>query len=222
MSALAVLGGAPAVPHGVDESRWPIVEDRDVQAVTDTLLSGKLSWLNDTRVPELERKWAAYVGAEHCIAVNSGTAALHAAVAAAGVGPGDEVLVPALSFLASATCVLHHQGVPAFVDIDPDTFTIDPARLEEKLTDRTKAIIAVHLHGLPADMDPITEFARKHDLVVIETPRRRTPPPTAAAAPGRWATWPRSASWRARTSPRQEKAACSPRRRRTCATARTP
>lgn len=168
MSALAVLGGAPAVPDGVDESRWPIVEDRDVRAVTDTLLSGNLSWLNDTRVPELERKWAAYVGAEHCIAVNSGTAALHAAVAAAGVGPGDEVLVPALSFLASATCVLHHQGVPVFVDVSPDTFTLDPALLEEKLTDRTKAIIAVHLHGLPADMDPIVAFARKHDLVVIE------------------------------------------------------
>jgi dTDP-4-amino-4,6-dideoxygalactose transaminase len=168
MSRLAVLGGPRAVPDGVDESRWPVVEEADVRAVTDTLLSGQLSWLNDTRVPELERRWADYVGTEHCIAMNSGTAALHAAVAAAGVGPGDEVLVPSLSFLASASCVLHHQGIPVFVDIDPRTFTLDPAKLAEKLSDRTKAVIAVHLHGLPADMEPITRFAREHGLVVIE------------------------------------------------------
>ncbi|GLZ35191.1 pyridoxal phosphate-dependent aminotransferase [Lentzea sp. NBRC 105346] len=168
MSTLAVLGGPQIAPQGVDETRWPVVEPADVQAVTDTLLSGQLSWMNDTRVPALERQWADYVGADHCLAVNSGTAALHAAVAAAGVGPGDEVLVPALSFLASASCVLHHQGVPVFVDVDPRTFTIDPTQLAQHLTDRTKAIIAVHLHGLPADMDPIRQFARQHDLVVIE------------------------------------------------------
>lgn len=168
MSRLAILGGEPAVPDGIDESGWPVVLDEDIDAVTRTLRSGQLSWLGDRRVGQLEREWAEYVGTAHCIAFNSGTAALHAAVAAAGVGPGDEVLVPALSFLASASCVLHHQGIPVFVDIDPVTFTIDPARLADKLTDRTKAVIAVHLHGLPADMDPILRFARANDLVVIE------------------------------------------------------
>ncbi|HTQ80583.1 MAG TPA: DegT/DnrJ/EryC1/StrS family aminotransferase, partial [Thermoanaerobaculia bacterium] len=99
---------------------------------------------------------------------NSGTAALHAAVAAAAVEPGDEVIAPALTFLASATAVIHHQGIPVFVDVDPRTFTLDPAKLEERITDRTKAVIVVHLHGLPADMDPILEIARRRGLKVIE------------------------------------------------------
>lgn len=168
MSQLAVLGGPPAVGDGIDESRWPVVDQSDVDAVTDAILSGRLSWMNGDQVPELEREWASYVGTKHCLALNSGTAALHAAVAAAGVGPGDEVLVPALSFLASATCVLHHQGIPVFIDIDPRTFTIDPTRLAEKLTARTKAIIVVHLHGLPVDMAEVMKFARANGLVVIE------------------------------------------------------
>lgn len=165
---LAVHGGAPAVPPGTIEERWPLVEEEDVAAVTATLRSGRLSWINNEAVPALERAWAGYVGVRHCLALNSGTAALHAAVAAAGVEPGDEVLVPALTFLASATAVLHHQGLPVFVDVDPHTYTLDPARLEERITDRTRAVIVVHLHGLPADMDPILEIARRRGLNVIE------------------------------------------------------
>lgn len=168
MAGLAVLGGPPLLPGGIDESRWPEVHEADVDAVVATLRSGRLSWANETQTGALEREWAQHVGVPHCLAFNSGTAALHAAVAAVGVGPGDEVLVPALSFLASATCVLHHQGVPVFVDIDPDTFTLDPAQLQRHLGPRTKAVIAVHLHGLPADLDPIMRFARDHGLAVIE------------------------------------------------------
>lgn len=168
MSTLAVLGGTPAVPDRIDETQWPITEQSDIDLVTSTLESGKLSWANTDQVPALEREWARYVDVPHCIAVNSGTAALHAAVAAAGVEPGDEVIVPALSFLASATAVLHHQGVPVFVDVDPITFTLDPERLEGALSQRTRAIVAVHLHGLPADMNPVMAFARKHGLKVIE------------------------------------------------------
>jgi dTDP-4-amino-4,6-dideoxygalactose transaminase len=168
MSALAVLGGEPAVAEGVDESRWPVVEEDDIEAVVRTLRSGKLSWANEDQVPALQQEWAGYVGTEHAVAFNSGTAALHAAVAAVGVGPGDEVLVPALTFLASATSVLHHLGVPVFVDVDPVTYTIDPADLERRLTPRTKAIVVVHLHGMPADMEPVLAFARKHGLSVIE------------------------------------------------------
>ena len=163
-----MLGGQPALPAELDESRWPVVEDADVDAVVTALRSGRLSWMSDTEVPDLEREWADYVGTSSCIALNSGTAALHAAIAAAGVEPGDEVLVPALSFLASASSVLHQQAIPVFVDIDPATFTIDPDELEAWVTPRTRAVVAVHLHGLPADMDRILAIARRHGLVVIE------------------------------------------------------
>jgi perosamine synthetase len=165
---LALHGGEPAVPPGSIAERWPLVTEEDIAAVVDTLRSGRLSWINNDAVPALEQAWAEYVGSRFCRAFNSGTAALHAAVAAAGVEPGDEVLVPALTFLASATAVIHHQGIPVFVDVDPRTFTLDPAKLEERITDRAKAVIVVHLHGLPADMDPIVEIAHRRGLKVIE------------------------------------------------------
>jgi dTDP-4-amino-4,6-dideoxygalactose transaminase len=165
---LALHGGTPVVAPGEIEERWPLVEEEDIAAVVDTLRSGRLSWINNEAVPALEKAWAEYMGTRYCLALNSGTAALHAAVAAAGVEPGDEVLVPALTFLASATAVIHHQGLPVFVDVDPRTFTLDPAKLEERITGRTKAVIVVHLHGLPADMDPILEIARRRGLKVIE------------------------------------------------------
>jgi perosamine synthetase len=165
---LALRGGTPVVPQGTIVERWPLVEEEDIAAVVDTLRSGRLSWINNDAVPALEKAWAEYIGSRHCLALNSGTAALHAAVAAAGVEPGDEVLVPSLTFLASATAVIHHQGLPVFVDVDPRTFTLDPAKLEERITDRTKAVIVVHLHGLPADMDPILEIAKRRGLKVIE------------------------------------------------------
>lgn len=168
MSALALFGGRPLLDRALDESAWPLVEDADVDAVTATLRSGRLSWIDDTEVPALERDWASYVGTAECMALNSGTAALHAAVAAAGVGPGDEVLVPALSFLASATSVLHHQAIPVFVDVDPETFTIDPDDMEARITPRTRAVVVVHLHGLPANQASVAEVARRHELVVIE------------------------------------------------------
>jgi dTDP-4-amino-4,6-dideoxygalactose transaminase len=166
--SLALHGGTPVVPAGAIEERWPIVTEEDIAAVTETLRGGKLSWINNEAVPALEEAWAAYQGTRYCIAVNSGTAALHAAVAAAGVEPGDEVLVPSLTFLASATAVVHHQGLPVFVDVDPRTFTMDPTKIEERITDRTRALIVVHLHGLPADMDPILDIARRRGLKVIE------------------------------------------------------
>jgi len=167
-SRLAMHGGTPVVAPGQIEERWPLVGDDDVAAVTATLRSGRLSWINDEAVPALERQWARFVGARHCIAFNSGTAALHAAVAAAGVEPGDEVVVPALTFLASASAVVHHQGLPVFVDVDPETYTLDPSLLEQCVTGRCRAVIVVHLHGLPADLDPILGVARRRGLKVIE------------------------------------------------------
>jgi len=165
---LAISGGTPAVASGAVVSRWPRVEDADVMAVESALRSERLSWIDNDDVDALQREWAAYVGVRHCIALNSGTAALHAAVAAAGVQPGDEVIVPALTFLASASSVVHHQGIPVFADIDPDTFTLDPDEFEARITPRTRAVIVVHLHGLPADLGPILDVAARHGVVVIE------------------------------------------------------
>jgi dTDP-4-amino-4,6-dideoxygalactose transaminase len=167
-SRLAINGGRPVVAPGEINEQWPLVSEEDIAAVTATLRSGKLTWVNNETVPALERAWAEYVGARFCIAFNSGTSALHGAVAAAGVEPGDEVIVPALSFLASAAAIVHHQGLPVFVDIDPYTYTLDPARIEEQITDRTRAIMAVHLSGLPAAMDEINAIARRRGIKVIE------------------------------------------------------
>ncbi|MBV8202658.1 MAG: DegT/DnrJ/EryC1/StrS family aminotransferase [Acidobacteria bacterium] len=165
---LAIAGGRPVVAPGEIQEQWPLVSEEDIAAVTATLRSGKLTWVNNETVGALERAWAGYVGTRHCIAFNSGTSALHGAVAAAGVEPGDEVLVPALTFLASAAAVVHHQGLPVFVDVDPLTFNLDPARLAAAITGRTRAVIAVHLSGLPAAMDEILAIARPRGIKVIE------------------------------------------------------
>jgi len=116
----------------------------------------------------LEGEFAACVGARYCLATNSGTSALHIALAAAGVGPGDEVIVPALSFVATAQAVLHQGAVPVFADVEASTYTLDPADVARRLTPRTRAVVPVHLHGLPADMDAIGALAARHELTIIE------------------------------------------------------
>ncbi|MCX7920859.1 MAG: DegT/DnrJ/EryC1/StrS family aminotransferase [Clostridia bacterium] len=164
---LAISGGSTTVPQGIAKS-WPVITEADEEVLLKVLRSGKL-W--GTRTPEvvgLQEDWANYVGVKHCLAPQSGTAALHMAVAAAGLEPGDEVITSAFTFIASASCVLHHNGIPIFADIDPKTCNIDPKKIEEKITDRTRAIIPVHIHGLPADMDEINAIAKKHNLLVIE------------------------------------------------------
>ena len=135
---------------------------------SNSLLGAGVLWGFGPQMLTLEKEWAEYVGTKYCIVTNSGTAALHIAVAAAGVGPGDEVITSAFTFLASASCILHHNAIPIFVDIDPKTCTIDPKEIEEKISKRTKAIIPVHIHGLPAEMDEISKIAKRYDLVVIE------------------------------------------------------
>jgi dTDP-4-amino-4,6-dideoxygalactose transaminase len=167
-SRLAIEGGQPVVAPGEINEQWPLVSEEDIAAVTATLRSGKLTWVNNETVPALERAWAEYVGSRYSIAFNSGTSALHGAVAAAGVEPGDEVIVPALTFMASAAAIVHHQGLPVFVDVDPRTFNLDPARLAERITDRTRAVMAVHLSGLPAAMDEILAITRSRGIKVIE------------------------------------------------------
>ena len=119
-------------------------------------------------VADFEKDFAAYSGAAECIALNSGTSALHLALLAAGVGPGDEVITVPFTFVASVAAVLYAGARPVLVDIDPSSFTMDPAAVEAAITPRTKAILPVHLYGQTADMDPIMEIARRHGLVVIE------------------------------------------------------
>lgn len=119
-------------------------------------------------VAAFEREFAAYCGAGDCVAVNSGTSALHLALLAAGVGPGDEVLTAPFTFIATVSSIVYTGATPVFGDIDPVHFTLDPAALEARITPRTKAIVPVHLYGQPADMKPILEIARRRGLTVIE------------------------------------------------------
>src|SRR5688500_14500027 len=119
-------------------------------------------------VEAFEREFAPYCGATDAVAVNSGTSALHVALLAAGVGPGDEVITVPFTFVATVAAIEYAGARPVLVDIDPDYYTMDPSALERAITPRTKALIPVHLFGQPADMDPINEVARRHKLIVIE------------------------------------------------------
>ncbi len=164
---LAIDGGTPVLRRE-DYRNWPIIGPQERKLINEVLDSGILAGGTAPQVKALEREWAAYTGARHCLTTCSGTAALHMALAAVGVGPGDEVITSAFTFLASASCALHQNAIPVFVDIDPRTYTMDPAGLEAAITERTKAIIPVHIQGLPADLDPILAVARRHGLFVIE------------------------------------------------------
>jgi dTDP-4-amino-4,6-dideoxygalactose transaminase len=119
-------------------------------------------------VAAFEERFASYCNVNHCSAVNSGTSALHLALLAAGVGPGDEVITVSMTFVATTAAILYSGAKPVFVDVDPVTWTMNPDLIEAAITPRTKAIMPVHLHGLMADMDPIMEIARRSGLVVIE------------------------------------------------------
>jgi len=128
-------------------------------------------FLDNKKIPwtlRLEEAFARRFGVSYAIAHNSGTSALHSCLAAAGVGPGDEVISPALTVIMDALVTLHQNAVPVFADIDPDTFNVSPDDVRRKITGRTKAIIAVSLYGLPADTEPIMEIAKEHGLIVIE------------------------------------------------------
>ena len=164
---LAIHGGKPTVPEGTIKP-WPHITDADRQAVMEVLSSDSINEQRKIQAEALSQEWAAYVGRKYCIPTNSGTAALHMCIAALGIEPGDEVIVPAFTFWATAAGVLHHNAIPIFVDIDPKTFCIDPAQIEAKLSERTKAIVAVHIHGMPADMDGILAVAQQYGLKVIE------------------------------------------------------
>lgn len=173
MSGLAMFGGERTVrpEHATaDLVGWPVVTDAERAAVVGVLDSGRFTSNNPGlgEVQLLEREWARYVGAGHSAAVANGTVAIELALAAAGVEPGAEVLVPALSFVATAVAPVHRFAVPVFVDIDPATFNLDPAAAQAAVTPRTQAILAVHLHGLPCDMTRLRELASARGLLLVE------------------------------------------------------
>jgi perosamine synthetase len=144
----------------------PDISDRERELVQQVLASGTLS--GGPMIEEFEQRIGRLLGVREAVAVSSGTAGLHAAVIAAGLRPGDEVLTTPFSFVASTNCILYERAVPVFVDIDPATLNLDPARLEAAITPRTRGIVVVHVFGQPADMDPILEIAKRHRLFVIE------------------------------------------------------
>ena len=164
----AILGGEPvrSKPLG----RWPIIGDEEINAVIRVLKRGKLfaSMYRGIEVPEFEKEFAKMMNVKHAIAVSSGTAALDICVAVINPKPGDEIITTPYTFIASATCALHNNTIPIFADVDLRTRNIDPGDIERKISDKTRAIIPVHLAGHPADMDEIMEIAEKHGLYVIE------------------------------------------------------
>src|SRR5690349_20095064 len=144
----------------------PFLGEEEAAAAREAILSG---WVTQgPRVEAFEREFAAYVGASHACAVSSCTTALHLALHALGVGPGDEVITVSHSFIATANAVRYCGATPIFIDIDPRTYNMDPALIEAAITPRTKAIMPVHQIGLPCDMPAILAIAQKHGLPVVE------------------------------------------------------
>ena len=149
--------------------KWPVITEEDVKAAAEVMRRGEMSLAGGGgELQKFEEEFAEYQGRKFCLSVNGGTAALDTGVALSGAGPGDEVLVSPHTWGATVGCILHNNAIPVFVDIDPKTFTMEPKKIEEKITERTKAIMVVHIYGIPADMDPIMEIAKKHKLMVIE------------------------------------------------------
>jgi len=165
-SKLALLGGPPIRRRPFP--RWPIFDHRDEQRLLRSLRSGHWGKLAGREVATFERRFAQMHGCRHAIAVVNGTVSLRLALWAAGVEPGDEVIVPPYTFYSTASAVLEMNAVPVFADIDLHTFNLDPAAVAARITGRTRAILPVHFAGQPADMSPLMDLARKHSLFVLE------------------------------------------------------
>jgi dTDP-4-amino-4,6-dideoxygalactose transaminase len=165
MSELAIKGGKPI--RRAPFARFPEFDENELNGLREVLESGVWGGYNP-KVKEFEDAFAAFQGSKYGITAANGTVTLEAALLAAGVGPGDEVIVPPISFVATATAVLRVGAMPVFVDVDPSTINIDPSKVAEVVNENTRAIIPVHFAGHPADMDAIMSIAERHDLKVIE------------------------------------------------------
>lgn len=167
---LAVNGGTPVIPAGYTlMSRWPRIGADDVERMVAQLRSGLLTEMScRDQLHEFESELAIFTSTRYAVALNSGTAALHCALAGVGVEAGDEVVLPALTYVACAAAVIHQNAIPVLADVDPQTFNVTPEAIERAMTSKTRAIIVVHLHGLPAAMDEIMTLADRHGVPVIE------------------------------------------------------
>jgi dTDP-4-amino-4,6-dideoxygalactose transaminase len=166
MAELALLGGSKAKRKPFPD--WPQFDENERRALNQVLES-RVWWRTPgTRTLEFEQAFADFHGARHGVAVTNGTAALEVTIAALGIGHGDEVILPNFTFVATASAVLFANALPVLVDVDPETYCIDPQLAEEAITPRTKAIIAVHMGGHPADLDQLGEITRRHKLALIE------------------------------------------------------
>lgn len=163
----AILGGEPAVTlDHTEANRWPIITDDDEQAVLRVLRSGRISIHED--VAALEADYRNWLGGKHAVAHNNGTGAILAALHAFGLGPGDEVIVPAATWWSSVVPVLHTGAVPVFAETESQSLGLDPADVERRITARTRAIVVVHLFGMPSRMDELIDVARRHNLKILE------------------------------------------------------
>ena len=163
---LAINGGPKTVTNSL--SPWPQFDENAIKAVEDVLRSGKVNYWTGPKGMEFEKKFATWQGSSYAVSVATGTAALHVALTALGIGPGDEVIVPSYTFIASSFSVVQAGAIPRFADVNIDDHCISVASAEKLVNKRTKAIMAVHLYGNVCDMDPINAFAHKHGLYVIE------------------------------------------------------
>lgn len=163
---LAINGGDKAVTNSL--VGWPQMCEEAVKAVEEVLRSGKVNYWTGPKGMEFEKKFAEWQGSKHAISVSSGTSALHTALTALGIGPGDEVIVPSYTFIASSFSIVQAGAVPRFADVNKEDHCISASSAEKLITDRTKAIMVVHLYGNVCDMDPIMALAKKHNLFVIE------------------------------------------------------
>ncbi len=165
MDRLAIFGGKPVFDKKIGYGHQ-YIDDADIQAVVDVLKSDFLTC--GPKIDETEAKLCKITGAKHTVLIANGTAALHATVFAAGIGPGDEVITTPITFAASANCALYCGGKPVFADINPDTYNIDPDSIEEHITEKTKAIVAVDFTGQAVEIQRIREICDKHNLIFIE------------------------------------------------------
>lgn len=171
-SRLAIAGGEPIRTEPIQilppDGLWPLANQADREALLAVLDSGAWCRLNGSEAEQLEADFAAFTGAKYALAVANGTVSLQLALLAAGIEAGDEVIVPPYTFIATAASVINVNATPIFVDIDPATFNLAPARIAEAITPRTRAIMPVHMAGVAADMAAINDIAQAHNLVVIE------------------------------------------------------
>ncbi|MCK5210232.1 MAG: DegT/DnrJ/EryC1/StrS family aminotransferase [Cyclobacteriaceae bacterium] len=163
---LALNGGDPV--RTAEWPSWPVWDQTVEKEIADMYRTGNWYRSSGNYCQEFEKKYAELIGAKHCLATASGTTALIVALHAAGIDAGDEVLVSPFTFIATYNAVFIAKALPVFVDTDPETFLMDPKKIEERITDRTKAILPVHIYGLPCDMDRINAIAKKYNLKVIE------------------------------------------------------